>query len=126
MWNQLSPQQQQYLMAMLMGGHAAVGGMPGAMPNPQADPRFAAMIGQPSPQLGAAQQPAMPMGAQLGNPLMAGGNSAVSPQQQAMMQQYMQMLNSPQGFGATANSNVPVWQLMMGRSPMYGTGGAVP
>jgi len=111
MWNNLTPQQQQYLMQMLMGGHAAVGmpatGMPAGMPQ--------------QPMLGQAQQPQM-----LGNPLMAGGNSAVNPQQQAMMQQYQQMLQNPQGWGAAANGNVPVWQLMMGRSPMYGTGGAVP
>ena len=101
MWQSLTPQQQQFLMAMMMHGQ----GMPGMM----------------QPGTGAPG-----MGQPLGNPLMTGGNSAVNPQQQAMMQQYMQMLNSPQGFGATANSNVPVWQLMMGRSPMYGTGGAVP
>ena len=91
MWQSLTPQQQQFLMAMMMHGQ----GMPG--------------VGQP-----------------LGNPLMAGGNSAVNPQQQAAMMQYQQMLQNPQGWGAAANGNVPVWQLMMGRSPMYGTGGAVP
>ena len=123
MWQNLTPQQQQFLMAMLMGGHAAAG-QPG-LPNPQASPSFAAAIGG-QPQLGAAQQPAMPMNAQLSNPLMAGGNSAVNPQQQAAMMQYQQMLQNPQGWGAAANGNVPLWQLMMGRSPMYGTGGAVP
>jgi len=42
------------------------------------------------------------------------------------MQQYQQMLGSPQGWGASANGNVPLWQLLMGRSPWYGQGTAVP
>jgi len=70
---------------------------------------------------------AQPQGLQqLGNPLMSGGNSAVSPQQQAAMQQYQQMLGTPQGWGASANGNVPLWQLLMGRGPWYGQGTAVP
>jgi len=105
MWQNLTPQQQQYLLAMLMGRH---GGSPQLGPG----------------QAGMAMQPAVPQQG-LGNPLMAGGNSAVSPQQQAAMQQYQQMLASPQGWGAAANGNVPVWQLLMGRSPWYGQGTAV-
>ena len=117
MWNNLTPQQQQYLMAMLMGhqGGMPAQGMPAGMPGAQGGVN-PAMVGQMQPGINPA----------LGNPLMAGGNSAVSPQQQAAMMQYQQLLNGPQGWGATANSNVPLWQLMMGRSPMYGTGGAVP
>jgi len=95
MWQNLTPQQQQFLMHMLLRGQNM----------PQAQPQ-------------GLQQ--------LGNPLMTGGNSAVSPQQQAAMQQYQQMLGSPQGWGASANGNVPLWQLLMGRSPWYGQGTAVP
>ena len=106
MWQNLTPQQQQFLMSMLMGRQGG------------------------TPMLGAGQATmGMIPGVQsqgLNNPLMLGGNSAVNPQQQAMMQQYLALMNHPQGWGATANSNVPVWQLMMGRSPMYGTGTAVP
>ena len=70
---------------------------------------------------------AQPQGLQqLGNPLMSGGNSALSPQQQAAMQQYQQMLGTPQGWGASANGNAPLWQLLMGRGPWYGQGTAVP
>jgi len=98
MWQNLTPQQQQFLMQMLMRGQ----------------------------QQPMAQQMVPGMQQQLGNPLMSGGNSAVSPQQQAAMQQYQQMLGSPQGWGASANGNVPLWQLLMGRSPWYGQGGAVP
>jgi len=99
MWQNLTPQQQQFLMQMLMRG--------------QQQPMAQQMVPQ-----GVQQQ--------LGNPLMTGGNSAVSPQQQAAMQQYQQMLGSPQGWGASANGNVPLWQLLMGRSPWYGQGTAVP
>ena len=98
MWQNLTPQQQQFLMHMLMRGQ----------------------------QQPMAQQMVPGMQQQLGNPLMTGGNSAVSPQQQAAMQQYQQMLGSPQGWGASANGNVPLWQLLMGRSPWYGQGTAVP
>jgi hypothetical protein len=126
MWNQLTPQQQAYLMAMLQGGQRVpgVGGTPqtpgvpnipgGGVPPTQASPV--------PPQMNPAmmQQPS-----QLMNPLMTGGNSAVNPQQQAQMMQYLAMLQNPQGFGATANGNPAVWQMLMGRSPMYGTGGAV-
>jgi len=111
MWQNLTPQQQQFLMAMMMHGQ----GMPG--------------VGQPGMMQPGMMQPgtaAPGMGQPLGNPLMAGGNSAISPQQQAAMQQYQALLAGPQGWGAAANGNVPVWQLMMGRSPMYGTGDAVP
>jgi hypothetical protein len=75
---------------------------------------------------GQNQQMVPGMQQQLGNPLMLGGNSAVTPQQQAAMQQYQALLNGPQGWGAGANGNVPVWQLLMGRSPWYGQGTAVP
>jgi len=98
MWQNLTPQQQQFLMQMLMRGQ----------------------------QQPMAQQMVPGMQQQLGNPLMTGGNSAVSPQQQAAMQQYQQMLGTPQGWGASANGNVPLWQLLMGRSPWYGQGTAVP
>ena len=116
MWNNLTPQQQQYLMAMLMGhqGGMPAQGMPTGMPQQPAV----------SPQFGVTQQPAMPLGAQLGNPLMTGGPGAVNPQQQAAMMQYMQMLQNPQG-GAGANGQLPPWALMLGRSPMYGTGGTM-
>lgn len=110
MWNQLTPQQQQFLMQMLQ---RQGGGMP--MQQNAAIPG----AGMAQPQLGALQ-------GQLGNPLMNGGNSAVTPQQQAAMMQYQQMLGSPQGWGAGANGNVPIWQLLMGRSPWYGQGTAVP
>lgn len=110
MWNNLAPQQQQFLMQMLRGG--------------QNQPMNPAMFGGQQPAFGQMQPP---MGSQgLGNPLMTGGNSAINPQQQAAMMQYQQMLASPQGWGAAANGNVPVWQLLMGRGPWYGQGTAVP
>jgi len=110
MWNTLTPQQQQFLMQMLTGQQ---GQMPGAA--------------QMAPGLAIQTQPGMGAGMQgLGNPLMSGGNSAVSPQQQAAMLQYQQLLAGPQGWGAGANGNVSVWQLLMGRSPWYGQGTAVP
>jgi hypothetical protein len=116
MWNNLTPQQQAYLMQMLMGGHPAFGGS-GASPGVSQ----LAGLGIPgaSPQLRQG-------GMQLSNPLMAGGNSAVNPQQQAQIMLYQQMLQNPQSWGASANGNIPMWQMLMGRSPMYGTGGAVP
>jgi hypothetical protein len=126
MWNNLRPQQQAYLMAMLQGGQRVPGmpqqpgvpNIPGAgVPPTQASPVPPGM-GQMNPAM--MQQPS-----QLMNPLMTGGNSAVNPQQQAQMMEYLSMLQNPQGFGATANSNPAVWQMLMGRSPMYGTGGAV-
>jgi len=106
MWQNLTPQQQQFLMQMLMRG--------------QQQP----MAQQMAP--GLAMQTQSGMGAGMGNPLMSGGNSAVSPQQQAAMLQYQQLLAGPQGWGAAANGQVPVWQLLMGRSPIYGQGTAVP
>jgi len=127
MWDQLTPQQQQYLMQMLMsqgGMGQPVTSMPGGPLQPAmtlgARPN---MRGQMNP----AQMPGMPQaGMQLANPLMAGGNSAVNPQQQAQMMQYLQALQSPQSWGASANGNPAIWQMLMGRSPYYGTGGAVP
>jgi len=123
MWDQLTPQQQQYLMQMLMsqGGMGPVTSMPGGPLQP-------AMTLGARPNMRGQMNPAqMPQGGmQLANPLMAGGNSAVNPQQQAQMMAYLQALQNPQGWGAAANGQTPIWQLLMGRSPMYGTGGAVP
>jgi hypothetical protein len=137
MWNNLTlQQQQQMLMQMLMSQGQPQRGPVTAMPGGPLQPAMTLGTGPNIP--GAAVPPTqaspvppqmnpamMQQPSQLMNPLMTGGNSAVNPQQQAQMMQYLAMLQNPQGFGATANSNPAVWQMLMGRSPMYGTGGAV-
>ena len=120
MWQNLTTDQQQFLMAMLMRGQQ--GQMPGAA---QMAPGLAIQT-QPGMAAGMPGRNMAGLPTGLGNPLMAGGNSAVSPQQQAAMLQYQQLLGGPQGWGAAANGNVPVWQLLMGRSPWYGQGTSVP